>query len=225
METAKEVSSVVVTMDMADARAKLIQQLTHEIRDQKVLEVMGCVPRELFVPASSHHLAYENIPLPIEMGQTISQPLIVGIMTEALELKENEKVLEVGTGSGYQAAILAELARWIVTVERHKKLAEGARAVLALLGIKNVEIHLAEETLGWWKEAPYDAIMVTAGAPNVPQQLLDQLDVGGRLVVPVGSPFEQDLIKVVKHKSGLVSTNLGPCRFVPLIGEGGWQKE
>lgn len=212
-------------MDMADARAKLIQQLTYEIRDQKVLEVMGHIPRELFVPPSSQHLAYENIPLPIEMGQTISQPLIVGVMTEALELKGSENVLEVGTGSGYQAAILAELARWVVSMERHQRLAEGARDVLALLGIKNVEVHLAEETLGWQKEAPYDAIIVTAGAPNVPQQLLDQLDIGGRLVVPVGSPFEQDLIKVVKRKGRLVSTNLGPCRFVPLIGEGAWQKE
>ncbi len=212
-------------MDMASDRAKLIQQLTHEIRDQKVLEVMGRIPRELFVPASSQHLAYENIPLPIEMGQTISQPLIVGVMTEALELKESDKVLEVGTGSGYQAAILAELARWVVSVERHEKLAEGATAVLALLGIKNVEIHLAEETLGWREEAPYNAIIVTAAAPNVPQQLLDQLALEGRLVIPVGSPFEQDLVKVVKRKSGLMSTNLGPCRFVPLIGEGGWQRE
>ena len=212
-------------MDMPSARARLMQQLAHEIGDEKVLEVIGRVPRELFVPPSSQHLAYENIPLPIDMGQTISQPLIVGVMTEALDLKGTEKVLEVGTGSGYQAAILAELARWVVSVERHEKLAEGARDVLALLGIKNVEVHLAEETLGWRGEAPYDAIIVTAGAPNVPQELLDQLDVGGRLVVPVGSPFEQDLIKVVKRKSGLVSTNLGPCRFVPLIGEGGWQRE
>ncbi len=212
-------------MDMPSARARLMRQLAHEIGDEKVLEVIGRVPRELFVPPSSQHLAYENIPLPIDMGQTISQPLIVGVMTEALDLKDTEKVLEVGTGSGYQAAILAELARWVVSVERHEKLAEGARDVLALLGIKNVEVHLTEETLGWRGEAPYDAIIVTAGAPNVPQELLDQLDVGGRLVVPVGSPFEQDLIKVVKRKSGLVSTNLGPCRFVPLIGEGGWQRE
>ena len=212
-------------MDMPSARARLMQQLAHEIGDEKVLEVIGRVPRELFVPPSSQHLAYENIPLPIDMGQTISQPLIVGVMTEALNLKGTEKVLEVGTGSGYQAAILADLARWVVSVERHEKLAEGARDVLALLGIKNVEVHLAEETLGWREEAPYDAIIVTAGAPNVPPELLDQLDVGGRLVVPVGSPFEQDLIKVVKHESGLVSTNLGPCRFVPLIGEGGWQRE
>ena len=212
-------------MDMASARAKLIQQLTHEIRDEKVLEVMGRIPRELFVPPSSQHAAYENVPLPIEMGQTISQPLIVAVMTEALELKGREKVLEVGTGSGYQAAIIAELARWVVSVERHQRLAEGARNALALLGLKNIEVHLAEKTLGWRQGAPYDAIIVTAGAPNVPQELLDQLDMGGCLVIPVGSPFEQDLVKVVKRKGGLASTNLGPCRFVPLIGEDAWQKE
>jgi protein-L-isoaspartate(D-aspartate) O-methyltransferase len=114
-------------MDMSSARAKLMRQLVHEIRDQKVLNVMGRVPREMFVPASSQHAAYENVPLPIEMGQTISQPLIVGVMTEALELKDNEKVLEVGTGSGYQAAILAELAQRVVSVERHRKLVDGAK--------------------------------------------------------------------------------------------------
>jgi protein-L-isoaspartate(D-aspartate) O-methyltransferase len=212
-------------MDMSSARAKLMRQLAHEIRDQKVLDVMGRVPREMFVPASSQHAAYENVPLPIEMEQTISQPLIVGVMTEALGLKDNEKVLEVGTGSGYQAAILAELAQRVVSVERHQKLVNGAKKVLALLGYRNVEVHLAGETLGWPKGAPYDAIIVTAGAPSVAHELLDQLAVGGRLVIPVGTPFEQDLIKVVKSKGRVVSTNLGPCRFVPLIGEGGWQKE
>jgi protein-L-isoaspartate(D-aspartate) O-methyltransferase len=212
-------------MDMASARAKLIRQLAHEIKDQKVLDVMGRMPREMFVPASSQQAAYENVPLPIDMGQTISQPLIVGVMTEALELKGNEKVLEVGTGSGYQAAIIAELARRVVSVERHQKLVDGAKKVLALLGYKNVEVHLAGSTLGWPKGAPYDAIIVTAGAPSVAHELIDQLAIGGRLVIPVGTPFEQDLIKVVKHKSGVTSTNLGPCRFVPLIGEGGWQKD
>jgi protein-L-isoaspartate(D-aspartate) O-methyltransferase len=209
-------------MDMAQARAKMIRQLSYEVNDKKVLEVMGRIPRELFVPPSSQHLAYDNTPLPIDMGQTISQPLIVAIMTEALELEGDERVLEVGTGSGYQAAIVAELARWVVSVERHAKLAESAAATLALLAIKNVEIHVAEKTLGWREEAPYDAIIVTAGAPSVPQELLDQLDTGGRLVIPVGSPFEQDLMKVTKRKLGLVSTNLGPCRFVPLIGEDAW---
>ncbi len=212
-------------MDMAAERARLIQQLAHEIRDRKVLEVMGRIPRELFVPPASQLAAYENVPLPIEMGQTISQPLIVGIMTEALELTGTEKVLEVGTGSGYQAAILSQLAQRVVSVERHQLLAEKAGKALDSLGIKNVEIHLAEKTLGYRKEAPYDAIMVTAGAPSVPNELVSQLATGGRLVIPVGTPFEQDLIKVVRCKEGPVSTNLGPCRFVPLIGEDAWQKD
>jgi len=186
---------------------------------------MSRIPRELFVPASSQHLAYENIPLSIEMGQTISQPFIIALMTEALELKGNEKVLEIGTGSGYQTAILCKLANWVVSVERHQRLIDKAREVLTLLGYKNVEIHLAEKTLGWQKGAPYTVIMVTAGAPNVPQVLLDQLATGGRMVIPVGSPFEQELIKITKHKSGLERTNLGGCRFVPLIGESAWQED
>lgn len=184
---------------------------------------MGRIPRERFVPLHSQNLAYDNIPLPIEMGQTISQPLIVALMTEALELLGNEKVLEVGTGSGYQTAILCDLARWVVSVERHQTLIDKARETLASLGCTNVEIHPAETTLGWRKEAPYEAIIVTAGAPSVAQELLDQLAVGGRVVIPVGTPFEQDLMKIEKRKTGLETTNLGPCRFVPLIGEGGWQ--
>lgn len=210
-------------MDMAHARAKLIRQLAHEIKDHKVLEIMGRIPRELFVPSSSQHLAYENIPLPIDMQQTISQPFIVALMTEALELQGSEKVLEIGTGSGYQTAILCELGRWVVSVERHQKLINKAAEVLGALGYKNVEMHFAEKTLGWPEAAPYEAIMVTAAAPNVAQELLDQLAVEGRLVIPVGTPFEQDLMKVVKRKRGLVTTNLGGCRFVPLIGESAWQ--
>jgi protein-L-isoaspartate(D-aspartate) O-methyltransferase len=212
-------------MDLESARARLMRQLAHDIRDQRVLNVMGRIPRELFVPASSQHAAYENVPLPIDMGQTISQPLIVGVMTEALDLKGYEKVLEVGSGSGYQTAILAELAQWVVSVERHQKLVDGARKVLSLLGYKNVEVYLAGDKLGWEPEAPYDAIMVTAGAPSVPHDLIEQLAVGGRLVVPVGTPFEQDLIKVIKRQEETQTANLGPCRFVPLIGEGGWKKE
>ena len=212
-------------MDLESARARLMQHLAHEIRDRKVLDVMSRVPRELFVPASSQHAAYENVPLPIDMGQTISQPLIVGIMTEALELKGDEKVLEVGTGSGYQTAILAEMARHVISVERHQKLVDGARKVLSMLGYENVEVHLAGEKLGWEDEAPYDAIIVTAGAPSVSQELVDQLAVGGRLVIPVGTPFEQDLIRMVRTQEGVTTANLGPCRFVPLIGEGGWEKD
>lgn len=212
-------------MDMESARLRLMQQLSHEIRDQKVLEVMSRVPRELFVPPSSQHAAYENIPLPIEMGQTISQPFIVALMTEAMELKGSEKALEVGTGSGYQTAILCELSRWVVSVERHQRLLERAKNTLALLNLKNVELHLAGKTLGWTEGAPYDAIIVTAGAPRIPQELIDQLVLNGRLVIPVGSRFEQDLIKVVKRSEGLESTNLGGCRFVPLVGDSAWDED
>lgn len=212
-------------MDMELARLRLMRQLAREVRDRKVLDVMGRIPRELFVPPASQPSAYENIPLPIEMGQTISQPFIVALMTEALELAGNEKVLEVGTGSGYQTAILCELARWVVTIERHQKLLDRAKEVLTSLGYSNIEFQLSGKTMGCREAAPYDAIMVTAGAPRVPQELLDQLAINGRLVLPVGSRFEQDLIKVVKRETGLLSTNLGACRFVPLIGEGAWDED
>ena len=211
--------------DMETARLRLMHQLSLEIRDKKVLEVMTRVPRELFVPPSSQHAAYENIPLPIEMGQTISQPYIVALMTEAMELSGNEKVLEVGTGSGYQTAILCEMANWVVTVERHQRLLDRAKDVLTMLGYINVEFHIPEKTLGWPQGAPYNAIIVTAGAPKVPQVLLNQLALDGRLVIPVGSRFEQDLMQVIKRKEGVVSANLGACRFVPLIGEGAWDEE
>jgi len=211
-------------MDMEAARLRLMQQLALEIGDRKVLDAMSRIPRELFVLPHNQHAAYENIPLPIEMGQTISQPFIVALMTEAMELSGKEKVLEVGTGSGYQTAILCEMAHRVVSVERHQRLLDRAKDVLTMLGYTNVEFHLAGETLGWPKGAPYDTIIVTAGAPRAPQELLDQLAVGGRLVIPVGSRFEQDLIKVVKHETGTVSTNLGGCRFVPLVGEGAWDE-
>ncbi len=184
---------------------------------------MDRVPRELFVPATSRHLAYEDTPLPIEMGQSISQPFIVALMTEALKLKGTERVLEVGTGSGYQAAILAELAYWVISVERHPRLVEAARQILNRLGYKNVEIHLADENLGWRAAAPYDGIIVTAGAPRVPQELLDQLVDGGRLVIPVGSRYEQQLLKVTKRGGRTTTKDLGGCRFVPLIAEGAWE--
>ena len=212
-------------MDLETARLRLMHQLSHEIRDKKVLDVMSRVPRELFVPPSSQHASYENIPLPIDMGQTISQPFIVAMMTEAMELTDKDKVLEVGTGSGYQTAILCELANRVVTVERHQRLLDRAKDVLTMLGYTNVEFHPTEKTLGWPQGAPYDAIIVTASAPKVPQALLDQLAVDGRLVIPVGSRFEQDLMQVIKRKEGIMSTNLGACRFVPLIGEGAWDEE
>jgi len=212
-------------MDFAAARVALIEHLRYEIKDERVLSAMGRVPREMFVSSAHHQAAYEDRPLPIELGQTISQPLIVAMMTEALELSGKERVLEIGTGSGYQAAILAELARWVVTVERHQQLAEKAKEVLDKLGYTNIEVHLAERTLGWRQGAPYDAIIVTAGAPKISQELLDQLAAGGRLVVPIGSRYEQDLLKVTKQNHEITVQNLGPCRWVPLVGEEAWSEE
>ena len=212
-------------MDFEVARASLVEHLSIEIKDERVLAAMRSIPRERFVPPESQHLAYEDSPLPIGYGQTISQPFIIALMTEALELTGDEKVLEVGTGSGYQAAILAKLARFVVTTERLAPLAETAKQVLDSLGYTNIEVHLAEETLGWREEAPYDAIMVTAGAPRVPSDLLAQLASGGRLVIPVGSRYVQQLCKITKGKKRNIIQNLGGCRFVSLIGKGAWEEE
>jgi len=186
---------------------------------------MAHIPRERFVPEESRHLAYEDIPLPIGLDQTISQPFIIALMTEALELTGTEKVLEIGTGSGYQAAILAELARYVVTVERLPKLAETAKKVLDGLGYRNIGIHLSGETLGWPEEAPYEAILVTAGAPKVPAELISQLAIGGRMVIPVGSRYLQELVKITHQKKRNRIENLGGCRFVSLIGKGAWEDE
>jgi protein-L-isoaspartate(D-aspartate) O-methyltransferase len=214
-----------MNIDFEAARAELIEHLSAEIKDERVLAAMRSIPRELFVPPGSRCLAYEDSPLPIGYDQTISQPFIIALMTEALELTGKEKVLEVGTGSGYQAAILAKLARFVVTTERVPALAEAAKQVLDSLGFTNIEVHLAEETLGWQREAPYDAIMVTAGAPRVPTDLLAQLAIRGRLVIPVGSRYIQELYKITKGKKKNTIQNLGGCRFVSLIGKGAWEEE
>jgi len=211
-------------MDFEAARAKLIEHLSSEIGDKRVLAVMARIPRERFVPPQSQHLAYEDSPLPIGLGQTISQPFIIALMTEELELTGSEKVLEVGTGSGYQAAILAELVQSVVTVERLPALAETAKRVLDSLGYTNIAVHIAEETLGWEDEAPYDAIIATAGVPMVPTDLLAQLAIGGRLVVPVGSRYTQELYKITRRKKRNKVQNLGGCRFVPLIGKDAWEE-
>ena len=212
-------------MDFAAMRAELISHLRTEIRDERVLAAMARIPRERFVPPEEQHLAYEDRPLPIGYDQTISQPLIIAIMTEALELTGSEKVLEVGTGSGYQAAILAELARHVITTERLPPLAESAKRALDSLGYTNIDVHLAEETLGWLKGAPYNAIIVTAGAPRVPADLLAQLAIGGRLVIPVGSRYVQELYKITKQRRKNIVDNLGGCRFVSLIGKDAWEEE
>jgi len=212
-------------MDFEAARARLIKHLSTEIRDKRVLAAMARIPREHFVPPEEQELAYEDRPLPIGLDQTISQPFIIALMTEALELTGTEKVLEVGTGSGYQAAILAELAHLVITTERLPALAETSRKVLNSLGYTNITVHLAEETLGWQEEAPYDAIMVTAGAPDVSADLLTQLAIGGRLVIPVGSRYVQELYKITKRRKKNIVENLGGCRFVSLIGKDAWEEE
>ena len=211
-------------MDFEAARARLIEHLSTEIKDKRVLAAMSRIPRERFVPPEEQHLAYEDTPLPIGLDQTISQPFIIALMTEALELTGSEKVLELGTGSGYQVAILAELAQVVVTVERLPPLAEAAKRVLDSLGYTNIEVHLTEKALGWQAGAPYNAIIVTAGAPRVPATLLAQLAVDGRLVIPVGSRYVQELYKITKHRKKNTVQNLGGCRFVSLIGEDAWEE-
>jgi protein-L-isoaspartate(D-aspartate) O-methyltransferase len=211
-------------MDFDVARARLIHQLDVEIEDKRVLSAMSRVPRHLFIPAELAYSAYENIPLPIGLNQTISQPYIVALMTEKLELTMDKKVLELGTGSGYQTAILAELAHRVVTTERLPGLLEKAKVILKQLGYQNIEIHLAEESLGWKADAPYDAIISTAGAPKVPNSLIAQLAIEGRMVIPVGSRYDQELHVIIKHKKDVEVINLGGCRFVSLIGKDAWEE-
>lgn len=211
-------------MDYEVARAGLIKHLGTEIRDKRVLAAMAGIPRERFVPADERPMAYEDRPLPIGLDQTISQPFIVALMTQALALTGGEKVLEIGAGSGYQTAILAELAGFVVTVERLPVLAEAARNILTSLGYKNIVVHTAGETLGWPEEAPYDAIITTAAAPRVPSELIAQLAFGGRLVIPVGSRYMQQLYKITRQKKKNRIQDLGGCSFVPLIGKGAWEE-
>jgi protein-L-isoaspartate(D-aspartate) O-methyltransferase len=213
------------TKKLSRARARLLEELSKELSDARVIDAIARVPREEFVPEEARNFAYENRPLPIGYGQTISQPLIVGLMTQALLLQGDETVLEVGTGSGYQAAVLSLLARRVVTVERIAPLAQQAAKRLADLEFTNVEVHVAGEWMGWPGSANYDGIVVTAASPEVPPELLAQLATGGRLVIPVGSRSLQELVRIVKTPQGAQRHNLGPCRFVPLLGSSGWPED
>ena len=201
------------------------QIVSRGIKDPRVIAAMKKVPRHLFVEEALQSQAYNDHPLPIGEKQTISQPYMVAIMTEALQLKEKEKVLEIGAGSGYQTAILAELAEKVFSIERIRSLAIKARQLLYELGYFNVEIKIFDGTHGWVEETPFDAIIVTAGAPDIPQPLLDQLAMDGRLVIPVGDAYVQDLMRVTKTKEGIKKEDLGGCRFVKLIGKYGWEAE
>lgn len=212
------------TVDTATSRRRLLQRLSQQEGATRVIEAMGRVPREAFIPTPLRHMAYDDVPLPIGHDQTISQPNIVVMMTSALDLKPSDKVLEVGTGSGYQAAILAELAWRVITVERVPALARSARALLASLGYgARIDVRQADDALGCPQEAPFDAILVTAGSPKLPRALLDQMAPGGRLVIPVGSRLEQDMLHVLLTGDTFSIRSLGPCRFVPLVGPEAWQ--
>ncbi len=210
------------------ARARMVGQQLGDIRDERVLAAMAEVPRHLFVPSVLQARAYEDGPLPIDKRQTISQPWIVARMTELLALTGDETVLEIGTGSGYQAAVLARLCRRVITVERHGELATKARTRLEGLGYRNVTVLSGDGTLGRSEHAPYDGILVTAGAPEVPTPLVAQLAPGGRLVVPVGGRDVQALVRVtapLEPGGGAVTERFTGCRFVPLVGRFGWRDE
>ena len=193
------------------------------VRDPRVLEAMSRVPRHLFVPAELAERAYEDSPLPIGEGQTISQPYMVAWMSELLAPGEGDRVLEIGTGSGYQAAILCELAAEVISVERFPELAREAEERLASLGYRNIAIHVGDGTLGWPARAPYDGIIVTAGAPSVPGPLMQQLRDGGRLVIPVGPSGMQMLNLITRHGDDFEVSEKGSCVFVPLTGKLGWK--
>ncbi len=211
--------------EQARRRHQMVELIeTRGVRDKRVLQAMLEIPRHRFVPLHLREMAYDDTPLSIGLGQTISQPYIVAVMTEALGLTGNEKVLEIGTGSGYQTAILSRLSNWVYTVERLPELSRQAEERLKELGYHNISFRVGDGTLGWEKHSPYQAIMVTAGAPRVPKALLDQLAVGGRLVIPVGSESHQELLRIVKEddKGGLRRESLGGCIFVRLVGEEGW---
>jgi len=195
------------------------------IRAQKILEVMRTVPRHLFIPQNMRQFAYEDGPLPIGSGQTISQPYIVALMTNLLGLEGNETVLEIGTGSGYQAAILAGMVDSVHTVERHEALAIQAEKVLKDLGINNVFIHVDDGSKGWYESMPYQAIMITAASPAPPEPVLQQLDEGGRLVLPVGARRHQDLQLWKRENDKFSFDSIIPVAFVPLLGEHGWDNE
>jgi len=211
-------------------RKKMVdsQLRSRGVRDERILRAMEKIPRHLFVEEGLRDQAYSDHPLPIGERQTISQPYMVALMTEALSLGGTEKVLEVGTGSGYQAAVLAELADRVFSIERIAKMADRARRILGALRYSNVLIKVGDGTYGWKDEAPFDGIIVTAGAPKVPETLVAQLAVGGRLVIPVGDRFTQTLFRVVRRSEDpgdVEKEDLGGCRFVDLIGDHGWKND
>lgn len=212
--------------DLTAVRLAMVENQIRKrgVSSARVLEAMACVPRHEFVPEKYRDYAYADKPLPIGEGQTISQPYIVAAMTEALELGGPERVLEIGTGSGYQAAVLSMLAREVITVESRTPLALAAQERLTNLGYTNVHVHNGDGSAGFPDAAPYDAMLVTAGAPEIPKLLAGQLREGGRIVIPVGDPENQKLVQARKEGGDLKSVCLFDCRFVPLLGRYGWRE-
>jgi protein-L-isoaspartate(D-aspartate) O-methyltransferase len=209
-------------------RARMVREQleARDVHDPRVLDAMRRVPRHLFVPEKLRAHAYEDRPQPIGEAQTISQPLMVGLMTELLEVTPSDRVLEIGTGSGYQAAVLAELAAEVVSIERHECLAARARELLEWLGYRTVRIEVGDGTEGWPELAPYDRIVVTAGAPSMPPPLIEQLKPGGKIVAPIGGRVVQTLTLGWKDEAGAFRTaGYGECVFVPLIGKYGWRSD
>ena len=211
--------------DYETLRMRMVERQIHArgVRDPHVLRAMETVPRHLFVPEDQRAYAYDDTPLPIGFGQTISQPYIVALMTELLRIQSNDLILEIGSGSGYQAAVLAQLADRIITVERIPELASQARKNIERAGMVNVAVHVDDGTLGFPEEAPFDAIIVTAAGPDVPEALTGQLSENGRLIIPVGGTTMQELILVERRGNDLVRSHHGGCRFVRLIGAEGWR--
>jgi len=211
----------------AGQRRKMIEEqlLGRGIKDLAVMEAMSRVPRHLFVNTSLQHRAYGDCPLPIGENQTISQPYIVALMTQILQLKGEERILEIGTGSGYQTAILAELASQVFTIERIKPLAKKTKGLLEGLGYENIVYKAFDGTYGWRDQSPFDAILISASTPEVPTTLIEQLTDKGRLVAPVGGRETQDLIVLTKNGSRVVKREMGSCKFVPLIGKFAWPEE
>jgi protein-L-isoaspartate(D-aspartate) O-methyltransferase len=212
--------------DFKLARERMVknQLMARDIKDERVLQAMGKISRHLFIQEALAGEAYNDHPVPIGEKQTISQPYIVALMTEALELKGSENTLEIGTGSGYQTAILAELSSRVYTIERIKSLLVKARKLLAKLGYNNILFKAFDGTLGWKEYAPFDAIMVTAGSPNVPEPLKEQLADNGRMIIPVGDRYTQELIKITRKGESFEREGLGGCRFVNLVGVHGWKE-
>ena len=207
-----------------DARMKMVedQLVKRGIRNQAVLEAMRKIQRHLFVTEKEWDRAYDDTPLSIRCSQTISQPYMVALMTELIEPDENKKVLEIGTGSGYQTAVLAETCKQVYSIERHEELAEQSKSVLKKIGYQNVKIKTDDGTAGWKEKAPYDAIIVTAGAPEVPDIFVEQLIDRGIMVIPVGTHYRQNLELVQKRGDSYIKKTICGCIFVPLIGRGGW---